>query len=113
MAEFSTAKLNKVQQSFLDSLIAGVNLAEALEAHQLQWGSVANWRRWNPAFRLAHDQALQVGLPKRRLIRRLLRIQASCGNADILDPGFAKLLENARARVDAARADPRTGARTL
>ena len=93
------AKLNEHQESFLATLAAGVSLQEALNAHRLKWGTIAAWRRWQPAFRRAHNNALKTGCPKRRMLRMVLNFKTRYGDQLTLVPELADLLENARARV--------------
>jgi len=91
--------LNQKQRLFLAALAAGVSLQETLEAHQLKWGTIAAWRRWNSRFRRAHDQALKVGTPKRKLLRMAIRVQLQYGPQFVLAPDLAVLVEDARSCV--------------
>lgn len=102
--------LNQKQQFFLAALAVGVSLPDALAAQHLKWGTIAAWRRWNPSFRNAHNQALKVGIPKRRLLRRIMRAQELYGPEFRLSSCMATLVENARASMGARTGGP-AGAR--
>ena len=96
-------KLSKLQKSFIAAIAAGVTLPDALADHQLKWGTIAAWRRWNRLFRTEHNRAQKIGIPKRRLVSSAVSLRARFGASFSLAPNLAKLVEEyTRPRVHSA-----------
>lgn len=91
------------QHIHLEAIRAGLSHKEAMALLNLKYGVVSNWKRWNPEFRCALNDAAKEGLGKRAKLRFLDCMIQRYGKNFIPGTEFQALLDaraSARASAD-------------